>query len=494
VNELTELPQGWGYATLPELIGDGGVFADGDWVESKDQDPDGDVRLIQLADIGDGIYVDKSNRFLTRAKAVELGCTFLAPGDVLVARMPDPLGRACIFPGDKKSAVTVVDVCVIRPADPKHFSNRWLMYFLNAPAFRERIHALQSGSTRKRISRGNLSTLQLPVPPRAEQDRIVAKLDEVLSELDAGVVELRAAHRKLAHFRQSLLASAVHGQLTSDWRKNHSASCRIDDKAIPKNLRATGQEQPLSDVDGRRSLPAGWRWASVQELGDIQLGRQRSPEMVRGINPARYIRAANITEQGIDFTDVLEMDFSPKERQTFQLRVGDVLLTEASGSPEHVGRPVLWPAVEGLYCFQNTVIRFRPMTIEPAYAFWVLLGFQKMGIFRRLAGGVGINHLSVGKFSTLAVPVPPLEERAAIVNALSTAFEFLAAKENAIESLLEQSDAQRRNILQTAFRGELVTQDPADEPADLTLARVQPSSVARVGGPIRRRKRADLTQ
>ena len=159
------LPHGWEHACIPELITHEGVFIDGDWVESKDQDPEGNVRLIQLADIGDGFYVNKSNRFLNRATAVQLGCTFLEKGDVLVARMPDPLGRACIFPGDKKLAVTVVDVCVVRGKN-EHFDQKWLMYFINTPKFRERINELQSGSTRKRISRGNLSTLQLPIPDR----------------------------------------------------------------------------------------------------------------------------------------------------------------------------------------------------------------------------------------------------------------------------------------------------------------------------------------
>src|SRR2546421_9201051 len=100
--------------TLAELLSDG-LFIDGDWVESKDQDPDGEVRLIQLADIGDGVFRDRSSRFLTRDKAKELGCTFLKPGDILVARMPDPLGRACIFPGVAQPAVTAVDICILRP-------------------------------------------------------------------------------------------------------------------------------------------------------------------------------------------------------------------------------------------------------------------------------------------------------------------------------------------------------------------------------------------
>lgn len=96
------LPESWQLVTLESLITDQGVFCDGDWVESKDQDPNGDVRLIQLADIGVGSYRDRSDRYLTSEKAAELSCTYLQRGDVLVARMPEPLGRACLFPGDKK--------------------------------------------------------------------------------------------------------------------------------------------------------------------------------------------------------------------------------------------------------------------------------------------------------------------------------------------------------------------------------------------------------
>jgi hypothetical protein len=85
------LPQDWQPATIDSLMGKAGVFVDGDWVESKDQDPDGDVRLIQLADIGDGEYRDRSNRFLTTDKARKLSCTLLEPGDLLIARMPEAM-------------------------------------------------------------------------------------------------------------------------------------------------------------------------------------------------------------------------------------------------------------------------------------------------------------------------------------------------------------------------------------------------------------------
>lgn len=90
--EKYNLPKGWTVATIEELIdGKNGIFKDGDWIETKDQNPDGEVRLIQLADIGDGFFRNRSDRYMTKERAVELNCTFLKKGDILVARMPDPL-------------------------------------------------------------------------------------------------------------------------------------------------------------------------------------------------------------------------------------------------------------------------------------------------------------------------------------------------------------------------------------------------------------------
>ncbi len=175
------LPAGWATCTITQLVPYNGTFTDGDWVESKDQDPDGDVRLIQLADVGDGHFIDKSNRFLTKAKAYELNCTFLKNGDVLIARMPAPLGRACLFPFDgNEKFVTVVDVCVVRLGDSSADS-KFLMYAINSLAIRSRIEQYKTGSTRKRISRGNLSRVKFPLPPLNEQRRMVTKVEELFS-------------------------------------------------------------------------------------------------------------------------------------------------------------------------------------------------------------------------------------------------------------------------------------------------------------------------
>ena len=145
---MSELPGGWGSAVVSDLIGNGGIFADGDWVESKDQDLNGAIRLLQLADIGDGVFLDKSRRFINDEKFDQLRCTEVFEGDVLIARMPDPLGRACMAPRLPGRCITVVDVAIVRPGRNSVLS-RWLMHFLNAPRVRQEIELRSSGTTRR---------------------------------------------------------------------------------------------------------------------------------------------------------------------------------------------------------------------------------------------------------------------------------------------------------------------------------------------------------
>ncbi|MEX2387053.1 MAG: restriction endonuclease subunit S [Phycisphaeraceae bacterium] len=527
---------------MSDLLSRNGLFVDGDWVESKDQDPKGDVRLIQLADIGDGRYINKSNRFLTTSKAQQLGCTFLEPSDLLIARMPDPLGRACLFPGDAKVSVTVVDVCVIRTAN--EISHRWLMYTINAPAFRNSISALQSGSTRKRISRKNLSTITLPVPPLVEQRATVEKIEALLSELDKGVEQLQAVRAQLKRYRQAMLKAAFEGKLTADWRAQQqqnlpTATNLLEQIKAEREARyqqqfeqwqqavadweaaggkASGQKKPrkpakpkdlpplISDeLAGLPDLPEGWTWAKVEAMGDVQLGRQRSPKHVSKEYPTKYIRAANITESGIQLSDVLEMEFAPAERERYELRKGDLVLSEASGSPDQVGKPACWNDELPVCCFQNTVIRLRPTVPISQYLLWLFRYFYWCGVFVRVAGGVGINHLSASKFAALPVAIAPEPEQTAIVNELESRFSVLDKLEQTVDAGLEQAEALRQSILKKAFEGRLLSEaelvairaHPGYEPADQLLERIR-ADREQVGQtkatPSRKRKPAQTTR
>jgi type I restriction enzyme S subunit len=378
----------------------------------------------------------------------------------------------------------------------------YLYYWLTSA--KQQAEALASGTTFLELSGAKAALIPFPLAPTAEQTRIVAKLEELLSDLDAGVAELKAARKKLPQYRQSLLKAAVEGALTADWRRQNKpvetgaqlldrilterrarweakqlARFKEQGKTPPKDWQKKYPEPVQPDITDLPGLPEGWVWASVEQLGEVQLGRQRSPDKVGGASPTPYIRAANVTEGGIDLGDVLEMDFSEAEKRTFALKFGDVLLTEASGSAEHVGRPAIWRYVDGLYCFQNTVLRFSPLGIGSEYGFYSFLAMQKLGVFRKLSGGVGINHLSAGKFSKLPMPLPPLAEQLALINIIEQKFALCDEQLSSINHSLKQSVAQRQNLLRAAFAGQLVPQDPNDEPASELLARIRAERAAR---------------
>lgn len=430
-------------------------------------------------------------------EAIGASATNLIPANTLILATRIALGKAirptvdCAINQDLKALFFGKDI------DPN-----LILYWVEHQA--DRFKDLGSGTTVSGIRLETLHAMPLNLPPAKEQLRLTTKIEETLSNLDAGIIDLKAAQKKLSQYRQSLLKAAVEGTLTADWRSRNPpsetgaqllehilaerrarweakqlAKFKEQDKTPPKGWQSKYPEPVTPDTRGLPALPPGWVWASVEQLGDVQLGRQRSPDKMKGLCPTKYIRAANITEQGINFDDVLEMDFDESERKTFALHAGDVLLTEASGSPAHVGRPVIWPNVEGLYCFQNTVLRFTPAGIRSAFAFRIFHAWQKLGVFSKLSGGVGINHLSAGKFAKLAMPLPSLAEQDACVSMLETTLAMVAEQEQCITHSLNQAAAQRKNILKTAFAGQLVPQDPSDEPASVLLARIREARAAR---------------
>ncbi|MBT1619997.1 restriction endonuclease subunit S [Curtobacterium flaccumfaciens pv. poinsettiae] len=172
---------------LRDVLRDG-LFIDGDWVESKDQDPNGTIRLTQLADVGETVWRDRSDRWMNEEQAHRIRITKLLPGDVLVARMPDPLGRACLVPETIGQAATVVDVAILRPS-PLSIDNRFLMYAINSRPVRNQIELLQAGATRQRVSRRNLGGVQVPLPPLDEQRAIADYLDQETAQIDALVAK-----------------------------------------------------------------------------------------------------------------------------------------------------------------------------------------------------------------------------------------------------------------------------------------------------------------
>lgn len=186
-----------------EMAGKSGILCDGDWIEKKDQDVNGKIRLIQLADIGEGVFLDKSNRFINEETKERLGCTYINKGDILISRLGEPLCKACIFPHNGYF-ITAVDVAILRISNDK-VSDQYIMYLINSPWFKKQIKPYESGTTRKRISRKNLDKIEIPIPPIEEQQRIVCRIEEMLSELDNCVSTLQKTKEHLVVYRQAVL-------------------------------------------------------------------------------------------------------------------------------------------------------------------------------------------------------------------------------------------------------------------------------------------------
>lgn len=166
------------------------VLTDGNWIESKDQSPDG-IRLIQTGNIGNGVFKDKGDkaRFISEDTFDRLSCTEIFEGDVLVSRLPEPIGRSCILPKLEQRTITAVDCSILR--FKKELLNKFFVYFTLSTAYDRALKNYITGSSRKRISRSNLGLIKVPVPSIEEQQRIVEELDLLTGIIDKKNAQLR---------------------------------------------------------------------------------------------------------------------------------------------------------------------------------------------------------------------------------------------------------------------------------------------------------------
>ena len=155
------------------------VFADGDWIESKDQSPEG-IRLVQTGNVGEGDFKDRSEkaRYISDATFKRLRCTEIFEGDCLISRLPDPVGRSCCLPDTGERMITAVDCTIVR-FNPQQVIPTFFIYYSQSNDYLSAADSETTGTTRKRISRTKLGQIPIPLPTIPEQRRIVGTLDEV---------------------------------------------------------------------------------------------------------------------------------------------------------------------------------------------------------------------------------------------------------------------------------------------------------------------------
>lgn len=381
-----ELPAGWEWARLNELAPMG--IIDGDWIESKDQDPSGAYRLIQLADVGVGDFKDKSDRYINTSTFHRLNCHQLMEGDILIARLPNPIGRACIFPKLSQSAITVVDIATMRPSG--NYSAEYIISAINSLTFRQQVESFGKGATRFRIATGHLKTLLLPIPPVQEQYSIFKKIKELMSlcdQLEQYSLTSLDAHQQLVetllttltdsqnadelaenwariseHFdtlfttevsidalKQTILQLAVMGKLVPQDPNDEPASELLkriaQEKAqLVKDGKMKKQKPlpPISDEEKPFELPSGWEWCLFEDVVDIQSGITKGRNLAnRKLISIPYLRVANVQRGYLDLSEVKEIDIPEEEKDKYHVIKGDLLITEG-GDWDTVGRTTVW--------------------------------------------------------------------------------------------------------------------------------------------------------
>lgn len=416
----------------------GGLFTDGDWVESKDQDPAGGVRLTQLADVGVGEFRDRSDRWMREDQASRLRCTFLRPGDVLIARMPDPIGRACLMPDGIGPAVTAVDVAILRIARAD-VEPRYVMWALNSPAVHHRIVSMQSGTTRKRISRKNLAVVTLPIPVAEEQRRIVAILEEHLSDLGDGERALATALRRLAGLRERRVLAALTGGAGVN--------------------RLAPSINPAGTRDGDLpALPVGWEWKRLGEVADVVGGvtKDSKKQSDLSVPEVPYLRVANVQRGRLDLRSIATIRVPEARARALTLEPGDVLLNEG-GDRDKLARGWVWEGqIEGCV-HQNHVFRARvtERRLDPYFVSLTTNSFGASWAEQNGKQSVNLASISLSMIRKMPVIVPPDGVAGRLVREIRDEAESLDRVQTAVAQASTRSARLRRALLAAAFAGRL---------------------------------------
>lgn len=487
-----KLPAGWSESRIGDVVEDR--------VEHGLPEGKRDFIYIDISAVDNRRKEIVGPRKLSNSKAPSRARQQVKSGDVLVSTTRPNLNAVALVPPRLDGSVASTGFAVLRPI---FLESRWLYFVVQSEDFIAEMSAMVKGALYPAIRPGQVRDYVMPVPPLAEQKRIARSLTKLLKRTQKVSETLETLPGLIQQYRATLLEAACTGRLVpseaelahkegrdfepasillervlvkrrGEWESDQLARMRITGK-MPKDdkWKSRYKEPELPDREDVEVQPEGWASASVGQCGFVQLGRQRSPKTRSKNYPRPYIRAANITESGINVTDVLEMDFPPDEFEKFRLKAGDILLSEASGSPEQVGKPVVWAEEIENCCFQNTVIRLKPVTIGSDFLLLVLKHFYTTGAFARLAGGVGINHLGADKFSRMVVPLPPLAEQSRIVDEVKRRFAVLSRIERQIEAALAEATSLRLLLFRRALSGKLVNQNGADESASKLLLRVR---------------------
>jgi type I restriction enzyme, S subunit len=411
--EIMKLPEGWTWTTLQEA-----AKINGRDPEIRNLADDLPVTFVPMAAV-DATSGTISNPVVRPLKEVRKGFTPFSNGDVIIAKITPCMenGKAAIaknlFNGRGFGST---EFHVFRPKEG--LLPEYLYHFIRQESFRNDAKAQFAGTAGQlRVPASFLYDYPMPLPPLSEQERIVTRLEELLSDLDAGVASLQRVRAGLKRYKASVLKAACEGKLTGV---------------------------------GEDGLPEGWRWVTVGEVAEHRLGKMLDKEKNKGeLRP--YLRNINIRWFTFDLSDIQYMRVLESELESISVKKGDLIICEG-GEP---GRAAVWNQ-EKSFVIQKALHRVRfTREVVPIFLTYRLSTDAAMGKLEKYFTGSTIKHFTGQSLHNYRFPLPPLEEQHRIVAEVEQRLESVKAVDAGVEAGLKRAARLRQAILKQAFEGRL---------------------------------------
>ena len=501
------LPEGWSETTIKDIVLS--VVGGGTPSKKVPEYYEGTIPWFSVKDMK-SLRPSDSLQHITE-QAIEESSTNLIPSNTVAIATRIGLGKAI-----KPTVDYTINQDLKALILPNGVDSNFILYWI---VNNEKIIAeLGSGTTVKGIRLDTLYSLQVLLPPPEEQTRIVEKLEELLSDLDNGVAELRAAQIKLTQYRQSLLKSAVEGSLTEQWRKQNPvtetgeqllqrilterrqrweqqklAEFKEKNRKQPKDWQKKYPEPVQPDPSELPELPEGWAWASIDQLA-LNKRYGSSSKTNDDSSGIPVLRMGNIQDGQLDYSNLKYLPNDHKEFPDLLLSDGDLLFNRTN-SAELVGKTAVYRDIGKPCSYASYLISvsFSDHYLPEIAACFINSAIGKewvSSVMNQTAGQANVNGTKLGN---LTVPVPPQDEQKMIVEKMNLKREEIDDQLSSVGLGINHSEAQRKNILKDAFSGKLVEQTPDDEPASVLLEKikVERAELAKQPKPKRPKKKAN---